>query len=202
MIPFFETHPEVVLDGEFYHHEKDFQTITSIVRRKNHPDLSCLQFHVYDCILPLPYCERYAFIQSIQVDGVVCVETIPASSERIEEFHTLFTSQGYEGIMIRNPSSHYQEQIRSKDLLKYKHFKEDEFEVIGHTEGKRGIPVFICTTQGKTFQVMLKSTMEDKKNSMEQVTSFYHKMLTVKYQELSVDGIPRFPVGIGFRDGI
>jgi len=31
------------------------------------------------------------------------------------------------------------------------------------------------------------------------VSEYYGKLLTVKYQELSVDGIPRFPIGLGFR---
>jgi len=31
------------------------------------------------------------------------------------------------------------------------------------------------------------------------VTDYYGKQLTVKYQELSADGIPRFPIGLGFR---
>jgi hypothetical protein len=34
---------------------------------------------------------------------------------------------------------------------------------------------------------------------MENVEKYYGKLLTVRYQELSDDGIPRFPVGIGFR---
>jgi DNA ligase-1 len=197
----------------------DFQTITSIVRRKGHEDLQKIEYHVYDCILSLPYQERYTFLQGLKADTqglkadtqglkadtkspIVVVEaSVITNTSQIEARHAVYADKGYEGIMIRNPLSLYQEQIRSKDLLKYKLFKEQEYEVIGHMEGKGGIPVFICETNGKTFQVMVKSTMEDKKNSMEHVTSFYHQWLTVKYQELSKDGIPRFPVGIGFRDG-
>jgi DNA ligase-1 len=160
---------------------------------------------VYDCLNPTPYQERYAFLKTFQQglkSPIVVVEALKITNKsQIDTQHAVYTEKGYEGIMIRNPLSLYQEQIRSKDLLKYKLFKEQEYEVIGHMEGKGGIPVFICETNGKTFQVMVKSTMEDKKNSMEHVTSFYHQWLTVKYQELSKDGIPRFPVGIGFRDG-
>jgi DNA ligase-1 len=46
----------------------------------------------------------------------------------------------------------------------------------------------------------MKGTTESKKERMENVEEFYGKLLTVKYQELSADGIPRFPVGIAFRD--
>jgi len=35
---------------------------------------------------------------------------------------------------------------------------------------------------------------------MGNVSDYYGKWLTVKYQELSKDGIPRFPVGISFRN--
>jgi hypothetical protein len=31
------------------------------------------------------------------------------------------------------------------------------------------------------------------------VKSYYGKWITVKYQELSKEGVPRFPVGIDFR---
>ena len=205
--PFFEINPDVVLDGELYRHDMDFQTITSIVRRKGHEDISSIEYHIYDCLNPTPYQERYFFLKTFQctLPKSSPIVVVPACTltraSQIELQHTVFAEQGYEGIMIRNPSSLYQEQIRSKDLLKYKLFKEQEYEVIGHVEGKGGIPVFVCETNGKTFQVMVKSTMEDKKNSMEHVKSFYHQWLTVKYQELSKDGIPRFPVGVGFRDG-
>ena len=199
----FETNPDLVLDGELYHHDMDFQTITSLVRRKGHADLAKLEYHVYDCIHSDPYQERYAFLKSLKLAlPVVVVKASPITrAAQIETQLTHYIEEGYEGIMLRNPAALYQEQIRSKDLLKYKLFKEQEYKVVGHVEGKGGIPVFVCETNGKTFQVMVKSTMEDKKNSMEHVTSFYHQWLTVKYQELSKDGIPRFPVGIGFRDG-
>jgi len=205
LAPLFETNPEMILDGELYHHDMDFQAITSIVRRKGHENISAIQYHVYDCIHTDTYQDRYAFLQGLKPSlgpSVVIVQSFPVSRiGQIDTYHTRFAEEGYEGIMLRNPYAVYQEQIRSKDLLKYKLFKEQEYKVIGHVEGKGGIPVFVCETNGKTFQVMVKSTMEDKKNSMEHVTSFYHQWLTVKYQELSKDGIPRFPVGIGFRDG-
>lgn len=207
LYPFFDKNPELVLDGELYHHDMDFQMITSLVRRKGHEDIQKIEYHLYDCLDPLPYEQRHAFLEGIRAllpkkSQVVVVETFKIIRDsQIDVFYSRFYEEGYEGIMIRNPKSLYQEQMRSKDLLKFKMFKEQEYEVIGHVEGKGGIPVFVCQTNGKTFQVMVKSTMEDKKNSMEHVTSFYHQLLTVKYQELSKDGIPRFPVGIGFRDG-
>ena len=46
----------------------------------------------------------------------------------------------------------------------------------------------------------MQGTLENKRQMMENVREYYGKMLTVKYQEKSNEGIPRFPVGIVFRD--
>jgi DNA ligase-1 len=43
-------------------------------------------------------------------------------------------------------------------------------------------------------------TIDSRKKMLENVQSYYGKLLTVKYQEISADGAPRFPVGIAFRD--
>ena len=198
--PFFIENPNLVLDGELYHHTMGFQKITSIVRKQDHTDLNLLQYHIYDLICEEPYVIRYEIIRNIKGSRLFCVETKEATSrESIENYHTHYTKLGYEGVMIRNPYGLYQEKARSKDLLKYKHFKDAEFLVVGHTEGKHGIPVFTCVTGDKTFGVMMKTTTALKQEMLKNVTDYYHKYLTVKYQELSDDGIPRFPVGIGFR---
>jgi DNA ligase-1 len=167
--------------------------------------LDKIQYHVYDVICDEPYFKRYEIIRKIKGTNVCCVETKTAvSREEIETYHTHYTGIGYEGIMIRNPEGIYHEKARSKDLLKYKHFKDAEFLVVGHTEGKHGIPVFTCVTDkafGKhcAFGVMMKCSTSLKQEMLENVTDYYNKYLTVKYQELSEDGVPRFPRGIGFR---
>jgi DNA ligase-1 len=127
------------------------------------------------------------------------VETVKAHSvEEVETYHTACVAKGYEGIMIRTPGGRYKKG-RSKDLLKYKHFKTDEFRVVGHAVGKGDIPVFECETPGGRFSVMMKSTLVSKREMLTRVEDYYGQWLTVKYQELSPAGIPRFPVGIDFR---
>ena len=186
-----------ILDGELYHHGLDFQEITSIVRKKNHPDISQLQYHVYDVISEGTFEERYHLLLGIK--GIVLTETRTAHSiDDLEKYHDHCTERGYEGIMIRNPQGVYR-QTRSKDLLKYKKFKTDEYQVIGHTIGKGDIAIFECKVNDKTFGVMMKATLEEKKEMLEHIQDYYGKWLTVKYQELSKEGIPRFPVGIGWR---
>lgn len=190
----------LVLDGELYHHDLEFHEITSIVRKKNHPRLSELQYHVYDVITEGDFEQRIELLQSLTNSLPLCLtETKKVHSvEAVEAYHGECVARGYEGIVLRTPGGKYR-QTRSKDLLKYKHFKTDEYKVVGHTIGKEGIPVLECLVGDKTFGVMMKATLEEKQKMMETIESFYGQWVTVKYQELSKDGIPRFPVGIAFR---
>ena len=58
LIPFFDKHPNVILDGELYNHEikNDFEKIISLVRKTKPTDgdrlesAEMVQFHCYDII--------------------------------------------------------------------------------------------------------------------------------------------------------
>ena len=214
----------LILDGELYTHGMPFEKITSMVRssklkRKNIEELN---YHIYDCFYSgdanlsknqMPYSERYqvlkgAFGRTIY-SKLILVETNVANSKRdIEDFHTHYTTltNPYEGVMIRTPSGAYKQQGRSKDLQKYKKFMDEEFEVVGHHEGTgahAGTAIFECRSnvnREKIFGVTMQGTLESKRGMMENVLKYYGKMLTVKYQEKSNEGVPRFPVGLTFRD--
>jgi len=198
--------PGIVLDGELYAHDIGFENVISMVRRAKvrHPDIHKIKYHMYDLFYrekEMSYQLRRNLLCSLYNDepNVVVVNTIQISTlSEINDLLHKFISLHYEGIMIRGNGAY--KHGRSKDLLKYKLFKDDEFEVVGHHEGNGGIPIFECKTGDKTFSVAMKGTMESKVERMENVQNYYGKMLTVKYQELSLEGIPRFPVGIVFRD--
>lgn len=214
----------LILDGELYTHGMPFEKITSMVRsskgkRKNIEELNC---HIYDCFYSgdsnlsknqMPYSERYQVLKSAFgrtiYSKLVLVETNVANSKKdIEDFHTHYTNliNPYEGVMIRTPNGPYKQQGRSKDLQKYKKFMDEEFEVVGHHEGTgahAGTAIFECRSnvnKEKTFGVTMQGTLESKRGMMENIRDYYGKMLIVKYQEKSSDGIPRFPVGLAFRD--
>jgi DNA ligase-1 len=196
--------PDVVLDGELYAHELGFENIISMVRRAKvkHPNIHLIKYHMYDVFndLSANFIDRHRLLHKIynKEPNVVLVETVPTTKAEIDTLLHKYIASNYEGIMIRGNGPY--KHGRSKDLLKYKLFKDDEFEVVGHHEGQGGIPIFECKIKDKIFSVAMKGTMESKKDRMDNVDEYYGKMLTVKYQELSADGIPRFPVGIAFRD--
>lgn len=220
----FDDQDNLILDGELYTHGIPFEQITSMVRsskgkRKNIEELN---YHVYDCFYSgetnleknlMHYNDRYQVLRRAFGDTIysklVLVETTLVSSKLdIENFHTHYTTMAnpYEGVMIRSTDGTYKQQGRSKDLQKYKKFMDEEFEVVGHHEGTgghSGTAIFECKSNvnnEKIFGVTMQGTLESKRRMMENITDYYGKMLTVKYQEKSVDGVPRFPVGIGFRD--
>jgi ATP-dependent DNA ligase len=220
----FTDQEELILDGELYTHGMPFERITSMVRssKSKRKNIEELNYHVYDCFYSgdsnlsknqMPYSERYqvlkgAFGHTIY-SKLILVETNTANSKRdIEDFHTHYTNliNPYEGVMIRTPNGSYKQQGRSKDLQKYKKFMDEEFEVVGHHEGTgahAGTPIFECKSNvnvEKIFSVTMQGTLESKRGMMENVLKYYGKMLTVKYQEKSSEGIPRFPVGLAFRD--
>jgi ATP-dependent DNA ligase len=222
----FADNKELVIDGELYIHGAAFEKITSIVRRakSKHPEVSTIKYHIYDCFYSgdegsnkaknsIGYGERYETLKRAfdknNFQNLVLVETkVAKDMGEIEGFHTYYTklSSPYEGIMIRNKDSPYKQQGRSKDLLKYKKFHDDEFVVIGHHEGTgahKGTPIFECQSKakvGKTFSVTMHGTIDSRKQMLDNVKGYYGKLLTVKYQEISAEGAPRFPVGICFRD--
>jgi DNA ligase-1 len=198
----------VVLDGELYTHGMGFDKIVSMVRRQKtkHPDIHKLCYTIYDFFtvnVPLSYSTRLNHLTELSQLPFQSICIIPThivhSKEGIDMWLNKYESDHYEGIMIRGNG--FYKDGRSNDLIKYKKFMDEEFQVVNHHESKTNIPVFECkTADGKLFSVMMAESMEHKKEKMGNVSDYYGKWLTVKYQELSKDGIPRFPVGISFRN--
>jgi DNA ligase-1 len=116
----------------------------------------------------------------------------------------------------------YRVGVRSTDLQKYKEFEDAEYRVVGFKEGdglEKGCVIWICETslapqetraspnevrlatgKSQNFAVRPRGTHEARAALMAEADRYVGQMLTVRYQELTTDGIPRFPVGITFRD--
>jgi len=183
------------LDGECYVHGMKFEDITSAF--KTQPEK--LKFCVFDYFdinnIDMTFEQRMKKInvETILIDNV----------NDIDNIHDKFVNLGYEGIMIRNPKSVY-EMFRTDNLLKYKKFKTEEFKVIGYHEGSGrdvNTPIWECETSSKeVFSVRPEGTLKDKREKWINRDEYIGKLLTVKFQNETKNGIPRFPVGIAFRD--
>lgn len=207
---------DIILDGELYSSTLGFQEIISIVKRESlregdQDNQLYIQFHVYDIISDQPFHNRLNTLRSIFQSGesnsftyIVLVETdICRSEEHLKELHSQYVLEGYEGIMVRNTEGVYR-GVRSVDLQKFKEFIDDEYQVVDYTEGsglETGCVIWICqTTDGKVFNCRPRGSRDDRMRLFEEGDKYIGKYLTVRMQELTADGIPRFPVGIAFRD--
>jgi DNA ligase-1 len=184
------------LDGECYDPNKTFEEITSLF--KTNP--KALEFHVFDYFdtnqPDLTFDQRLERV-TVETRWVKTKSDLPI-------VHKQYMDAGYEGTMIREASSVYEIGKRSNYLLKLKDFKTDEYKVIGMREctGKDiGTPTWVCVTEnGQEFTVRPEGTQEKRREMFKNGDKYIGKMLTVKYQNLTELGVPRFPVGIAFRD--
>lgn len=205
--------PTVILDGELYSDSLTFQEIVGIVKRetlKKGDDEKQLKikFHVYDIINGMPYEQRYANLQMLfnkyKFKYLELVKTdMCESEEKMKEMHSQYVAEGYEGIMLRNKQGLYK-NARSADLQKFKEFFDDEYEVVGYEEGKgleEGCVIWVCKTpEGKTFNCRPRGTREERSAMYINGDDYIGKMLTVRFQEMTDLNVPRFPVGITFRE--
>jgi DNA ligase-1 len=197
----------LVLDGEIYLHGKSLQQIMSMIHSKD----ESLEYHVFDAIeldnINESYNDRSMLTPASNHEGAPHIKTVDEyfiDTDQVENLVNRIIKEGYEGIMIRNPEGKYKWGKRSSDLLKYKLFQDDEFEITGYYYGKgvnENIVTWTCKTKdGKKFNVLQEGTHEEKRAIKPK--DCLGKMLTVKYQNLTDDGIPRFPVGKGIREDI
>lgn len=211
--PLFELDPDLILDGELYADKSvaDFNTIISCVR-KTKPTATDLQisskfiqYHVYD----LPsydeiFSERYNKLWSLELpECCVLVETEQIfEHEEIMDFYYGYMDQGYEGQILRTDSLY--ENKRSKSLLKHKSFVDAEFTILGVVEGNGNLTGKVGKLQfeinGKPFESAVNGDWEYIEHLWKSRDGLVGKTATVKYFELTEDGIPRFPKVIAIRD--
>lgn len=187
-----------------------FQSIIAAVKKKRE-STKFLKYHIYDLVDENKTFEernkllKDFFAKMEKPQYLVLVPTYECKNEAdIVKYHNQFVQEGYEGVIIRNKDGKYTLKHRSKDLQKWKYFKDEEFEIVGGKEATgedAGTCVFKCITkEGKEFDVRPRGTRKQRQDYLTNLDSLLHKKLTVKFQEFSDDKIPRFPVGISIRD--
>ena len=205
--------PSIILDGELYSDELTFQEIVGLVKsetlKKGDEEKHLkIKFHVYDIICSLPYQERrtnlnHVLRRSLFQSIVPVLTEVCHDVSVMKEKHAEYIAQGYEGIMLRNMDGVYR-GVRCVDLQKYKEFFDKEYKVVGFQEGQgleSGCVLWVCQTEsGAQFSCRPRGSREDRQQLFQDGEAYIGKMLTVRYQEETDDGLPRFPVGITFRD--
>ena len=146
--PFFDQHPDVILDGELYNHKlkRDFEKIISLVRKQKPTDTDRLdaqhlvQFHVYDYFDGVIY-DSYKTrmhqlgVSNIYNESIKYVQAYKVNNyDESRIYHKDFLNQGYEGSIIRLDGLY--KHGRSYDLMKFKDFSDTEATIVGYEIGK------------------------------------------------------------------
>lgn len=210
-----------MLDGELYVHGWKLQKINgAIAVNRNEPsvDTPNVQYHVFDSPSHDSFSTRWFTLakelRALNLPHIRVVDTHNVHSrEHLDTWFHGYTSQGYEGVMIR-PDGPYElgetphgTTKRSEFLWKYKSWEDGEFECVEVTqgEGKAGIGIgaLVCQTHvytnehgfrtqnHPTFNVGTGFSDEDRILYMQNPP--IGKLVKVRYLCLSQDGIPLNP---------
>lgn len=191
-------------DGELYIHGMLLQHINSLVKKPQQQSADLL-YCIFDVPTDKPFSERLKDLEKVNqavkhlglthIKVVMCREV--ANEEEARRMMDIFLSRGFEGLMLRNLQGMYEWNNRSGDLQKWKDFKDLEARVVSVTSDRNGEGVLTCAFDGKFFDVKMRGTHEYRE--YENQKKLIGKWITVKYQALTEDGLPQFPVGIAER---
>jgi DNA ligase-1 len=210
--PLFKTNPDLIFDGELYADKfaNDFNKIVSLVKKTKPTDTDLkeskknIEYHIYD----LPSSDKN-FVHRAYDLGILfetrselhphckLVDTRKVEDENsVMEQYELLVDVGYEGQILRLDKKY--ENKRSKSLLKHKSFIDEEYTIVDVCEGegnKTNMVGYMTfkTADGKPFKSNVKATFEESEEMFRNRKQLIGKQATIKYFNLTPDGIPRFP---------
>lgn len=204
---------EIFFDGEVTaktDQTKDFQKLMTQIQRLSQVDPSIFEYTVFDIILDGKYTfgHRYNILNSIFYEfESENVKFLPhyiyppshKESDILKHAEEL-CKQGHEGIVLKNIDSSYVRK-RSREWCKIKMVQTMDAHVIGFEMGSgkysNVLGKIICLTEnGIEFGVGSGFTDQEREYYMSNLPD----MIEVKYQELTRDGAPRFPIFVRVRE--
>ncbi len=196
----------LILDGELYRHGWNLQKISGLGRKQElveeHKEL---KFHCYDVVLDAPFKERLNVLNMLKEhcpddSKLVIVDHVPVTGlDEIMKQHDKAVSEGYEGLVIRDPEKTYKCGARDDRMLKIKEMTEDSFTVIGYELGLRGVEdmcFVLCTKEGKPFKAKPEGDKELKEDYMKNINDIIGRLMDVRFFNYTDDGIPNLPVAV------
>ena len=225
LVDLFKENPGLIMDGECYHHGYTLQQLNSIARtQKTAVDYSILQFYWYDIIDPnSTFDERWSYMQDIKdqmnfkfdperefKSGELRIQFVPQEEvigwDNMMKLHNQYVSEGWEGLVVRDPDASYRPNGRTNDMIKIKIYKDDCFVVVDKEAGLRGSEdmVFIMQMKdGRTFKAKPFGDRLQKEEYWDNFETKYKGHLgECKFFYYSDDGIPLQPAFKAFRDDI
>lgn len=231
---FLKGNEELVLDGELYVHSlhkpdgKEYETVErfqflskacKITRKNPFVEESKVEFWVFDLWdKTKTFRERWEIVKSLferyEGDIIKIVPTFEVQNhEEIEEHMRDFVgetsgrkSYEFEGLMVRQAEAKYVsvDNYHCSDLLKYKRFEDEEWEIEGAEErngSQAGAVKWKVRKEVNGKIRYLKANqmgdMNEARDLMKSYTAnpekFLGKWINIRFNERSADGVPRFP---------
>lgn len=173
-----------------------------------------LVFHVFDAYLPempnLGFEKRYAAARQIveaadsEFVQIVCADML-AGQDGLQARHDDYASQGYEGLVLRSLDGEYTPGHRSGTALKFKMFQDAEFLVVGvvaATGNHEGAAVFVCKGPAGEFTVNPDGGLDVRRAIYAERKKYLGRWVKVTFQNLTDDGMPRFPTRAVVREEV
>ena len=214
--PLFNENPATIFDGELYADKlKDgFNEIMSIARKtKPTPkdiaeSVKVLEYWVFDIITDDVFSVRFNNLSQIlkNIPSTVIVPTKRVTNKTdLDKLYQGYIAKGEEGQMVRLGNSPY-ERKRSTNLLKRKEFQDTEFTIVSLNEGKGNSAgmiksVSLVTDDGVNFDAGIKGNQEYLISLMVNPEQYVGSEATVRFQNLTPEGKPRFGVVYQIWDG-
>lgn len=203
-----------IIDGELYSHTVPFQTIQSYVMSSKNIDVEKKNqiFLFVFAVLGDDITNTKNMVEKLDkisdnlghIDNVRIVpySVINNDSQTIETIARKHVEDGYEGVMLRHPDVHYAFK-RSKDLLKFKLFEEDDFIIVGFETGNgkysNTLGNIIVESADKKIRSEVGTGFSDEQRNYiyTHQDEFLGKITEIKYQGITDDGTSlRFPVWV------
>jgi ATP-dependent DNA ligase len=195
-----------------------------ITRTKAHVGEEMVEYWIFDIWDPTKTnIERHKLLEKIfeDYDGDI-IKLVPTrivnSHEEIEDYMSEMIGENegregyeFEGVMVRQASAKYSASTtHSSNLLKYKRFEDDEWEICGAERCDGGFQdggiKWLCQkmVNGKKCKLTAKQ-MGNSKDSCKLYQAFQKnpkkfigRMINVRFNEKTRDGVPRFPRATSF----
>lgn len=221
----FKLNSDIILDGEFYNKNLSLQEISGIVR---HQDIELkekkeLFYYIFDYIdlkNKVTFEERinnleYIFKKVKKLEYIKLLDTYIINNEKDgDDLFKKALKEKYEGIIYKNKDALYEyssiKEIRSHVMLKRKAVFDNEYEIVGYEQGKKGKDkgciIFIMLTKEKEqFKAVPNASLDERKQMFKLAEQdFEHiykgKFATIKYDDLSLMGTPLRSKFIAIRD--
>jgi len=197
----------LILDGELYAHGETFQQNMKWIKKYREGESEKVCYHVYDIVdESMSFEQRYDLLRDtvrrLKTDSILLTpcDTV-YDYDQIVDKHKTHVEFGFEGTMIRWGEDGYKIDGRSANLLKFKDFQDvtaTVFDVVPQ-DARPTHGMLWCENEMGRFKATPKVSHSEREQMLLNKQDYIGQTAEIRYFEETEDGLPRFPVCVGFR---